>query len=67
MAQRRKALVDEMTVLHQAEQWEAVVTAAQQLAQLDPENPDPGGIVSDARVRGIAVIRRSRRADFMLW
>ena len=50
-AQRRKALVDEMTALHQAGQWDAVVAAAQELAGLDPEHPDPGGIVSDAQAK----------------
>ena len=50
-AQRRKALVDEMTSLHQAGQWDAVVAAAQELAGLDPEHPDPGGIVSDAKAK----------------
>ena len=48
-AQRRKALVDEMTALHRAGRWDAVVAAAQELAGLDPEHPDPGGIVSDAK------------------
>ena len=50
-AQRRKALVDEMTALHQAGQWHAVVAAAQELAGFDPEHPDPGGIVSDAKAK----------------
>jgi hypothetical protein len=50
-AQRRKALVDEMTTLHQTGQWDAVVAAAQELAVLDPEHPDPGGIVSDAKAK----------------
>jgi tetratricopeptide (TPR) repeat protein len=50
-AQRRKALVDEMTALHYSGQWEAVVAAAQELAGLDPEHPDPGGIVSDAKAK----------------
>ena len=50
-AQRRKALVDEMTALHQAGQWDAVVAAAQELAGFDPEHPDPGGIVSDAKAK----------------
>ena len=50
-AQRRKALVDEMTALHQTGQWDAVVAAAQELAGLDPEHPDPGGIVSDAQAK----------------
>jgi hypothetical protein len=48
-AQRRKALVDEMTALHNSGQFDAVVAAAQELAGLDPEHPDPGGIVSDAK------------------
>jgi hypothetical protein len=51
IAQRRKALVDEMTALHQAGRWEGVVAAAQELARLDPGNPDPGGIVSDAKAK----------------
>src|SRR5271166_5221990 len=50
-AQRCKALVDEMTTLHQAGQWDAVVAAAQELAGLDPEHPDPGGIISDAKAK----------------
>ena len=50
-AQRRKALVDEMTALHHSGQWDAVVAAAQELAGLDPEHPDPGGIVSDAKAK----------------
>jgi hypothetical protein len=50
-AQRRKALVDEMTALHQAGQWGAVVAATQELPRLDPERPDPGGIVSDAKAK----------------
>ena len=50
-AQRRKALVDEMTALHQTGQSDAVVAAAQELAGLDPEYPDPGGIVSDAKAK----------------
>ena len=50
-AQRRKALVDKMTALHQAGQWDAVVAAAQELAGLDPEHPDPDGIVSDAQAK----------------
>ena len=51
IAQRRRALVDEMTALHQAGRWDAVVAAAQELARLDPDNPDPGGIVSDAQAK----------------
>lgn len=48
---RRRALVDEMTALHKDGRWEAVLTAAQELARLDPEHPDPGGIVSDAQAK----------------
>ena len=51
LAQRRKALVDEITALHQAGRWKAVVTAAQELARLDPDDADPGGIVSDAQAK----------------
>ena len=48
-----------MTALHQAGRWDAVVAAAQQLARLDPDNPDPGGIVSDAQAK----IREADLAD----
>jgi outer membrane protein assembly factor BamD (BamD/ComL family) len=51
IAQRCKALVDEMTALHQAGRWQAVVAAAEELARLDPDHPDPGGIVSDAQAK----------------
>ena len=59
MAQRRKALVDEMTALHQAGRWNAVVAAAGELARIDPDNSDPGGIVSDAQAK----IREAELAD----
>ena len=59
IAQRRKALVDEMTALHQAGRWQAVVAAAEELARLDPDHPDPGGIVSDAQAK----IREADLAD----
>jgi serine/threonine protein kinase len=49
--QRRKALADEMTALHQAGRWNAVVAAARELARIDPDNSDPGGIVSDAQAK----------------
>ncbi|HWX98309.1 MAG TPA: LpqN/LpqT family lipoprotein [Mycobacterium sp.] len=57
--QRRKALVDEMTALHQAGRWNAVVAAARELARIDPDNSDPGGIVSDAQAK----IREAELAD----
>ena len=57
--QQRKALVDEMTALHQAGQWNAVVAAARELARIDPDDSDPGGIVSDARAK----IREAELAD----
>jgi serine/threonine protein kinase len=57
--QRRKALVDEMTALHQAGQWNAVVAAARELARIDADDSDPGGIVSDARAK----IREAELAD----
>ena len=50
-AQRRKALLDEMTALHRAGRWNAVVAAARELARIDPDNSDPGGIVSDAQAK----------------
>lgn len=49
--QRRTALVDEMTALHQAGRWNAVLAAARVLARIDPDNSDPDGIVSDAQAR----------------
>ncbi len=49
--QRRKALADEMTALHQAGRWNAVVAAARELARIDPDNSDPGGIVADAQAK----------------
>ena len=48
-----------MTALHQAGRWEAVVAAAAELARIDPDNPDPGGIVSDAKTQ----IREAELAD----
>jgi hypothetical protein len=57
--QQRKALVDEMTALHQAGQWNAVVAAARELARIDADDSDPGGIVSDARAK----IREAELAD----
>jgi serine/threonine protein kinase len=57
--QQRKALVDEMTALHQAGQWNAVVAAARKLARIDADDSDPGGIVSDARAK----IREAELAD----
>jgi hypothetical protein len=57
--QQRQALVDEMTALHQAGQWNAVVAAARELARIDADDSDPGGIVSDARAK----IREAELAD----
>ncbi len=48
-----------MTALHQAGRWDAVVAAAQELARIDPDNSDPGGIVSDAQAK----IREAELAD----
>jgi serine/threonine protein kinase len=58
--QRRKALVDEMTALHQAGEWNAVVAGARALTRIDPDNSDPGGIVSDAQAK----IRGAELADW---
>ncbi|OBH56013.1 LpqN/LpqT family lipoprotein [Mycobacterium sp. E2479] len=57
--QQHKALVEEMTALHQAGQWDAVVAAARELARIDADDCDPGGIVSDARAK----IREAELAD----
>jgi outer membrane protein assembly factor BamD (BamD/ComL family) len=59
ITQRRQTLVDEMTALHQAGRWDAVVAAAEELARLDPDHPDPNGIVSDAQ----AQIREAQLAN----
>jgi hypothetical protein len=52
----RQLLVDEVTALYQSEKWQQVVAKADELARLDPADPDPGGVVADARAR-------LRRAD----
>ena len=44
-AQRLRTLVDKVTALHETGRWKEVVSAAKELAQLDPDNPDPGGII----------------------
>jgi hypothetical protein len=48
-----------MTALHQAGRWDAVIDAAQELARLDPDNSDPGGIVSESQAK----IRDAELAD----
>ena len=35
-----------MTALHQAGRWDAVLAAAEELARVHRDHPDPGGIVS---------------------
>jgi hypothetical protein len=47
----RQLLVDEVTALHRSEKWREVVAKADELARLDPGDPDPGGMVADARTR----------------
>jgi parallel beta-helix repeat protein len=47
--QRRQSLVDEITALHRARRWKAVIAAGDQLHQLDPTKPDPRGMLADAR------------------
>lgn len=59
LAQRRKTLLDEISALHQAGEWSAVVAAAAELARSDPDSADPNGIVSDAQAK----IRESERAE----
>jgi Probable lipoprotein LpqN/CHAT domain len=58
-AKRRPALIGEITALHQAGRWKEVLAAAEELCQLDPDNPDPGGMVSDARAK----LREAELAD----
>ena len=54
---QRGSLVDEMIALHRAGRWKAVLAVAEKLAQLDPDHPDPDGIVSDAQAKiGDAVL-----------
>jgi tetratricopeptide (TPR) repeat protein len=50
-ADRLRSLVDKVTALHQAGRWKDVVAVADELAQLDPDDPDPDGMVSDARAK----------------
>ena len=52
-----------MTALHQAGRWKDVLAAAEELAQLDPDHPDPGGMVSDARAK--LQEARQRMADLL--
>ena len=47
----RQLLVDEVTALHRSEKWQEVVAKADELAGLDAGDPDPGGMVADARAR----------------
>jgi len=47
----RQLLVDEVTALYRSEKWQEVVAKADELARLDPRDPDPGGMVDDARDR----------------
>jgi molecular chaperone DnaK (HSP70) len=55
----RQLLVDEVTALHRSEKWQEVVAKADELARLDPGDPDPGGMVADARAR----LRQADLAD----
>ena len=47
----RQLLVDQVTALYRSEKWREVVAKADELARLDPGDPDPGGMVADARAR----------------
>lgn len=47
----RQLLVDAVTALHQSGKWHQVVEKADELALMDPGDPDPGGMVADARAR----------------
>jgi hypothetical protein len=47
----RQLLIDEVTALYRSEKWQEVVAKAGELARLEPADPDPGGMVADARDR----------------
>ena len=47
--QRRASLIDDVRRLHAAERWQAVLAAGADLAELDPDTPDPDGMISHAR------------------
>ena len=47
--QRRASLIDDMRRLHAAGRWQAVLAAGADLAELDPDAPDPDGMASHAR------------------
>jgi len=48
-AQRRQSLLGEITALHRAGRWQAVIAAGDELRRIDPDQPDPNGMLADAR------------------
>jgi hypothetical protein len=47
--ERRKRLIEDVRRLHAARQWDAVLAAGQELADVDPATPDPDGLIAQAR------------------
>ena len=47
--QRCLSLLEEITALYRARRWKAVLAAGEQLRQIDPSQPDPDGMLADAR------------------
>ena len=48
-AQRRQTLLEEISSSYRARQWQAVIAAGDELHRIDPNYPDPDGLVSQAR------------------
>ncbi len=55
----KEVLVNAVTLLHRSGKWQEVVAKADELARLDPGDPDPGGLVADAREK----LRQADLAD----
>lgn len=55
----KEILVNAVTLLHRSGKWHEVVAKADELARLDPGDPDPGGMVADAREK----LRQADLAD----
>ena len=55
----KEILVNAVTLLHRSGKWQEVVAKADELARLDPGDPDPGGMVADAREK----VRQADLAD----
>ncbi|MGX9673699.1 LpqN/LpqT family lipoprotein [Mycobacterium sp. HM-7] len=55
----KEVLVNAVTLLHRSGKWHEVVAKADELARLSPRDPDPGGMVADAREK----LRQADLAD----